>query len=71
VHEERGQGMGSIIKCGTCGGVIKSFNDDCPACLAKENAPTELPEMEILFPKEKEMREKKEYEEKRRENEKK
>ena len=59
--------MGSIIKCGTCGGVIKSFNDNCQICLAKENAPKELPAMEILFPKEKEIREKKEYEQNRRE----
>ena len=59
--------MPSIIKCGTCGGEIKDFFSDCEICLAKENAPKELPEMEMLFPKEKEMREKKEYEEKRRE----
>ena len=55
------------IKCGACGGPIKSFLDDCPACLLKENAPNKLPEMEILFPKEKEIRENKEKEVKRRE----
>jgi len=62
--------MTSIIKCGTCGNEIKDFFADCEVCLAKENAPKELPEMEILFPKEKEMREKKENEQKRRENKK-
>lgn len=56
--------MGSIIKCGTCGSVIKDFFSDCEICKEKENPPKELPEMEILFPKEKEMREKKEYEDK-------
>lgn len=54
------------IKCGTCGGEIKSFKDDCPVCLAKENAPPVRPEMELLHPKEKKMRERKEKEIQRR-----
>ena len=52
--------MGSVIKCGNCGEILQTFNDDCQTCLAKENIIKAGVETELLFPQEKKIREKKE-----------
>jgi hypothetical protein len=55
--------MPSVIKCGTCGGIIKTFNDDCQVCLGNEKPPKKEEELtqkdtdfELLFNKEREKR---------------
>ena len=57
--------MANIIKCAACDTILRTFNDDCPTCLEKENALKVRPETELLFPKEKEIRERDEKRRKR------